>query len=223
MVRSPGRNRMIRYVDLAVVACCLGLAGCSQASLMKRFTPAADEAISRKYVDLLRQQQFAQIECDLDPSLVDSNVQAMLTQMAALFPPGDPKSAKVVGAHVFRDSELSRTNITLEYEFPSQWLLVDITSQRKEDSFRIVGFHVNPISDSLENINKFTLIGKGPGQYSVLVLAVLASVFSFYVFVLCLRTKNLGKKWLWAIFILIGVGKLVVNWTTGDLGYQIVA
>jgi hypothetical protein len=214
---------MIRYFNFVAVACCLVLAGCNQSAMMKWFTPAADEAVARKYVDLLQQRKFEQIERDLDPSLVDSTLQDRLAKMAAMFPLDSPRSAKVVGAHVFHGPEFSRTNITLEYEFPSAWLLVDITTQRKGDVFTIVGFHVNPISDSLENLNKFTLIGKGIVQYSVLAMAVFATLFSLYVLVLCLRTKNIKRKWLWAIFILIGVGKLAVNWTTGQWTFQTLA
>lgn len=214
---------MTRSLGLIVAVCCLAFTGCSQAALMKHFTPPEDEAIARKHIDLLQQGKFDEIMHDLDPSLVDSNIRNTLGQMAAMLPAESPKSAKVVGAHVFRGSESSRTNITLEYEFPSKWVLVDVTTQKKDDSFSIVGFHVTPIADSLENLNRFTLIGKGAAQYSVLVLAVLATLFSLHALLLCLRTKNIKKKWLWAIFILIGVGKLAVNWTTGEWGFQSLA
>lgn len=211
---------MPRCFRLIAVACCVVLAGCSQAALMKHFTPPEDEAIARQYFDQLRQRKFDQIEHDLDPSLVDSSITSTLAQMAAMLPAESPKSAKVVGAHVFHGPEFSRTNITLEYEFPSKWLLVDITTQKKADAFTIVGFHVTPISDSLENLNKFALIGKGGRQYFVLILAILATLFSLYALVSCLRTKNVKRRWLWAIFILAGVGKLAVNWTTGAWGFQ---
>lgn len=214
---------MNRSLNLLVAACFLAFAGCSQAALMKRFAPPEDEANARKYVDLLRQGKFDEIVHDSDSSLVDSNIQDTLARMAAIIPAEDPKSIKVVGAHVFHGSEFSRTNITLEYEFPSKWVLVDVTTQKKDSSFSIVGFHVNPIADSLENLNKFTFVGKGGVQYSVLTMAVFTTLFSLYAFVMCLRTKNVKRKWLWAIFILVGVGKLAVNWTTGEWGFQTLA
>ena len=80
-----------------------------------------------------------------------------------------------------------------------------------------MGFHVTPIADSLENLYRFTLVGKGATQYAILSLAVLAPLFSLYVFVLCIKTKMEKKKWLWLIFIVLGFGKLVVNWTTGEI------
>lgn len=214
---------MSRSLIFALSTFCLLLFGCDQAALVKRFASPEDEANARRYIDLLRQGKFAQIERDLDPSLVDSNIQDTLGRMAAMIPPEGPKSIKVVGAHTFRGPDVSRTNITLEYEFPSKWVLADVTTQKKEGSFTVVGFHVTPIADSLENLNKFTLVGKGKVQYFVLMLAILATLFSLYALVLCMRAKNIKNKWLWVIFVLVGVGKLAVNWTTGEWGFQTIA
>lgn len=183
---------------------------------MKKLTPAEDESIARRYVDLLRQHGFEQIERDLDASLVDSNLRDTLDKMAGMFPAEDPKSVKVVNVRLFSNQESSTHSLTLEYEFPSKWLLVDMAIQRKGGASTIVGFHVNPIPDSLENLNRFTLIGKSALQYLVLAIAVLWPLFCLYVLVLCIRSKNQKLRWLWAIFILCGVGKLAVNWTSGE-------
>lgn len=214
---------MIRYLNLTIAACCLAFVGCNQAALMKRFASSEDEANAKKYIELLQQRKFEQVERDLDSSLVDSNIQDTLERMAAMIPAEGPKSIKVVGAHAFSGPDISRTNITLEYEFSDRWLLADVTTQKKEGSFTVVGFHITPIADSLENLNKFTLIGKGKVQYFGLILAILAILFSLYALVLCVITKNVKSKWLWVIFILVGVGKLTVNWTTGEWGFQTLA
>jgi hypothetical protein len=60
-------------------------------------------------------------------------------------------------------------------------------------------------------------VGKGATQYAILSLAVLAPLFSLYVFLLCIKTRMGKKKWLWLIFIVLGIGKLGVNWTTGQV------
>jgi hypothetical protein len=111
------------------------LVGCDQAALMKSFTPTADESIARNCVDLLRQEKFDQIERQLDPTLVDSNLRNTLAEMAALFPHGDPESVKVVGLNVSQRQEYSATTIQLEYEFPGKWLLVSVTTQKKRRCF----------------------------------------------------------------------------------------
>jgi hypothetical protein len=192
------------------------LSGCNPATLMQKMVPQEDEAISRRYVDDLRQNRLNQIEQDMDPGLKDSNMHGTLASMAAMFPAQEPVSTKVVGFRSFLGN-VRGTDITLEYEFPEKWLLAEVVTQKSGGVTTIVGFHVTPIADSLENLNRFTLVGKGATQYAILSLAVLAPLFSLSVFVLCIKTRMGKKKWLWLIFIVLGIGKLIVNWTTGQV------
>jgi hypothetical protein len=192
------------------------LSGCNQVTLMHIMIPQEDEAITRRYVDDLRQNRLDQIERVLDPELKDSNMHGTLASMAALFPAQEPISTKVVGFRSFFGNA-RRIQITLEYEFPQKWLLAEVVTQESDGVRTIVGFHVTPIADSLENLNRFTLVGKGTTQYSILSLAVLAPLFSLCVFVLCIKTRMGKKKWLWLILVFLGIGKLVVNWTTGEV------
>jgi len=34
--------------------------------------------------------------------------------------------------------------------------------------------------------------------------------------VVCIRTPFKGRKWPWVLFILVGIGRIAVNWSTGD-------
>lgn len=206
---------------LVAVAICLSLIGCDQATLVKKWTKPEDELRARNYVDLLRQGKLDQVIHDLDPSVANSNVRDTFLKMAALFPNESPESVKVIGVHVFHGPEYSATSMTLEYQFPSKWILVDLTTKQAEAVTTIVGFHVSPLSDSLENLNKFTIVGKNPTQYLMLILAACFFVFSLYALILCIRTTDGKKKWIWALLALVGVGSLGVNWTTGQFTFAI--
>jgi hypothetical protein len=201
---------MMRYLTWLNIALCLCFTGCNRAALVKKVVPQEDEVFARKYVDLLRQRAFDQIEQKLDPSISSSDVRNTLTTMAEMLPAQEPHSTKVVAYNL-------RHSLTLEYEFPDKWILVDMSIKRIGDASTITGFRVTPILDSLEHVNRFSLAGKSTVQYAVLGLAVAAPTFTFYVLAVCLKTKNQTRKWLWAIFILVGVGKLGVNWTSGSL------
>ena len=190
---------------------------------MKKFTPPEDASIAKGYVELLQQGKFDQIEHDLDSSLIDSNVRNTLSKMAAFFPAESPESVKVVGAHIHRDQQSSKVDITFEYQFPSTWLLVNVTTQKNGDVRTVIGLNVTPIADSLENLNKFTLVGKSAFQYLTLTCDVGSLLFTLYVFALCVRSKDMKPKWLWLIIVLVGVGKFAVNWRTGQWTYQLSA
>jgi hypothetical protein len=213
---DTARNRIIRSLYFAGVVVSALLIGCDEATLMKKFTPVEDVSIARSYVDLLIQGKFEQIQQGLDPSIADPNIQSTLTSMRAQFPTETPKSIKVVGANLFHEPQYSESDLTLEYEFPSKWLLVNVNVRRNGPAVTISGFYVSQISDSLENINRFTLKGKDAIRYSILATALLLPLFSLCVLVLCIRTQNVKKKWLWILFILVGLGRLAVNWKTGE-------
>lgn len=211
----------MRFLSLIPIVMILLLAGCDQASMMKKMTPPEAESVAKGYVDLLRQNRLDEIEKNLDSSIKTPDIHSTLVKMAQMIPTQQPESIKVVGAHknVFnglKEPKTTTTNIVFEYQFQSKWLLINVATQKKEEITTIVGFNVNPIPDSLENLNKFRLVGKSPLQYSVLLLAILVPLFTLYAVILCIRTKIEKKKWLWVIFVLAGIATFSVDWTTGQ-------
>jgi hypothetical protein len=194
--------------------------GCSQERMMTAVTPSGDEQAARSYIDLLREHKFDQIQNDIDPEVRTPKLHETLVEMATMIPPQTPISLKVVGANTFSSPSFYKSNITFEYQFPGKWLLANVAVQKKDGVSTIVGFNVKGIPDSLENLNSFKLRGKGILQYAVLAGTILAPLFSLYVLVLCARTKIPKRKWLWIIFILFGIGKFAVNWTTGQWGFM---
>jgi hypothetical protein len=187
---------------------------------MKKMTPAEDEKFARESVDLLRKQQWEPIRRELDPSVVsDPNAEYTIGKMMGMFPAGEPKSVKVVDVKFLRHQDVWIHSLTLEYEYPATWLLATVSIRSANGTSTIAGMNVTPIADSLESINRFSLADKSALHYLILGLAVALPIFCIYVLVVCLRTKNQKRKWLWAIFILFGVGRLAMNWTTGELTF----
>ena len=207
---------MTRFKSLVGIGLSVILVGCGQATLMKVFTPPEVESQARAYVEQLRQGKFDQIERDFDQGFVDSNFQDTLGKMAAFFPDEAPETIKVVGAHTSSRHGDGTADITLEYQFPSKWLLVNVATQRLNGVTAIMGIRVSPVTDSLENLYSFTLFGKSGIQYLILALTICSLLFSLYACVLCARTKIEKRKWFWILFTLAGVGRLGVNWATGQ-------
>jgi len=129
----------------------------------------------------------------------------------------------VVGIDRSNGQDYSKTESTLEYQFPKKWLADSFATQNNKITSGIVKFRVTPLADSLENLHRFTLIGKSGIQYSILALAVCSGMFSLYALILCIRTRDLKMKWLWMLIVLVGVEKVAVNWETGQLTFDILA
>jgi hypothetical protein len=196
------------------------VAGCDRAAIMRRMTPKDDEAFAKNAVDLLRHQKFGELKQEFSSDLTDyPYLDKTLATAAEIFPDAEPKSIKPVALQFSHDSGSSVHKLTLEYEFPSKWLLAAVVIKRTEGRTQVSGLWVTPIDQPLEYTNRFTLAGKGGFEYMVLGLTIVVPLFTFCVMAVCLRTKGLRWKWLWAIWILIGVGKLALNWTTGDVSF----
>jgi hypothetical protein len=208
---------MVLFMNVLILA--LYVSGCKRGNLIQKFVSPQDESTARHYVDLLRQGRYQEIEAQAEPNIQGPEMLGQLAAMAKLFPSGEPISVKVVGTNSFQGPDVARTSITLEYEFPGKWFLADVVMQRKDTGTSLTGFHVTPVVDSLERINAFALSGKSVPQYTVFLLAIAAVALSLYAFVLCLRSKIGKAKWVWSIICLIGVGRLAINWTTGQTGF----
>jgi hypothetical protein len=96
-----------------------------------------------------------------------------------------------------------------------KWVVASASLSGEPGEFRIVAFNVEPLPAPLSELNAFTLKGKSAAHYIFLLLPAADCVISIYAFVRCLRTKRLRRKWLWALFTLVGVVAFSINWTSG--------
>ena len=206
----------MRNAIFLVLMFLLLISGCGQASLMNAMALSADQQNAKSYIDLLRAHKFDQIEQALDPRIKSEGSPDLLARMASMIPTQDPTSVKLVGFNTFKSTHVYKSNLTFEYQYPNQWLLINFATEKKDGVSTIIGFNVRPLDHSVEDINKFTLSGKGILQYVVLGAAILAVLLSLFSLILCIRTKIAKRKWLWIVFILVGVGGVAVNWTTGQ-------
>jgi hypothetical protein len=207
---------------LAALALLL-VSACDQQGLMQKFSSAEDQAHAREVIDSLRTGNLEAIEKVADPTISGPNLHETLVKMAALIPKQEPTSVKLVGAHTMYGPNGTTKNLTFEYDFSGKWFVMNVASLEKPGASTIVGMHVYPQSSSLEEQNRFRFSGRTSLQYVVLALAVLFPLLTIYALVLCAKTRLSGRKWPWVLFILIGIGKFAVNWTTGASGITPVA
>jgi hypothetical protein len=195
--------------------CLLAFSSCHPDAAIDWMVSKGDRDVTTYYIDLLRDQNFYPIERDMDPSLKGDNLPTTLKEMSRLIPKGKPLSVKIVGVNAWGTPGASEKNITLEYEYPGKWLLANVATRTTKSHFTIIGFRILPLPDSLENINRFTLAGKTPIHYAVFGFVILVPLFIVFSLVQCARTK-MKRKWLWMIFIGLGVCKFSIDWTSGQ-------
>lgn len=210
----------IRFMSYMAVL--LFVSACSQADMLEKFIPKQEDANARAYIQELQDRRLDNIEEHLDSSIKTPSVHATLEKMSSFFPSDSLKSIKPVGAHTFTNNGVKEVNLTYEFEYPSKWLLVNVATRSKDGKTSIIGFNVVPQADSLENINKFSLTGKSISQYAFLALAIALVIFTLVTLVACIRIRPMKRKWLWIVGILCGIGKFGLNWTSGQIFFNVI-
>jgi len=216
----------MKHLSLVLAVVLLaGLAGCSRTGEISVLPE--DEQAARHYVDLLRQGDFARIAADTDPAVRPSLSRDALAKMAAAIPPGEPASVKVVAAAALTgetaDGGFTQNMLTLEYAYPdaapARWLVVGVALRKAAvggAAPTLAGFRITPLPSDLATLNRFTLAGKTPLHYLVLVLALVIPVFTLYAAFVLIRTPlDTWKKALWMAAIVAAVGRFTIDWTFG--------
>lgn len=215
--------RFFRLLLLALVS--ILAAACSQQDMIDKITPQAESAYAQKVIAELRAGDYASVRQALAPQLRTPGIDEHLPKLAALFPKGAPKTVKVVGSYTLSMSRQggplkTQYQLTYEYEFPGSWVVANIVLAKERDQLAVTGIHIQPLAHSLEETNAFTLAGKGALHWAFLLLAIAVPLFCVYAFVACVRMASLKRKWWWALFTLIGVFTVSINWSTGELSVQ---
>lgn len=201
----------------------LALVGCGDKVRLEEVSTPEDQAVARGYLEALRQRDFEAVERDTDESLRGPGLRASLEKLADRFPEGEPRSEQLVGANRVESDEGTTVVSTFELGFEQGWVVAAASVREKDGARTLVGLQVEPAEQSLAELHRFTLAGKGVVHYLVLLAAAGVLGFTLWTFVVYLRTDVPGWKWPWALFILLGLGKFTFSWTTGQLVFDPVA
>jgi hypothetical protein len=207
---APMRTRLLALSSFLL------LVGCSSPDRLAHSVPAADQALAMHYVELLRTRSFDDIDRATVPSARGPRLYAALLKMTETLPERAPTSSKLVSAQVTAEQDGTKMNLVYEYDFDGQWVLANVALLRKPDAVLLAGLGVRAIPESLEEYHRLTFAGKSPLHFVVFALAVALPLLTLYALVACIRTRMSWTKWLWVVFIAIGLGRFSINWTTGE-------
>jgi hypothetical protein len=181
------------------------------------FYPKEDVEFSKGYFDLFRERDFEAIEARVDPGLRNPQLRSELEKIAAVIPREEPVEIQVADARTVMGGGVIRVHVTLQYAYPEQWLLLSIGLLKQGGDTFVTGIHAQTLPNSLEYVNRFTFEGKGVLHYVIFVSSIIVPLLIIAAVVLCIRTPVPKRKWLWILFILMGVVRFKLNWTDGNL------
>ena len=205
----------MRILMLTILA--MLVAGCNQHAFMEKFSTPEVLADAKSHVAKLQSRDFASLEDAMDDRLKQELKRSTLSQMADLIPAGQPSSIELVEAKRTIGGTDTTYYTAFEYLFGDKSVVISLTILEQNGARKIVAFYVTPQPAPLAEQNAFSLIGKSFAQYAVLAGAISALLVSLIALVKCARTKVMERKWLWVLGILVGFGKISINWQTGEL------
>lgn len=205
----------------AAVLLMLGLTGCKVGWFIDTIAPDAIRD-GKRYFQELRLRQVDQVLQSFDPSADKDRLRGDIDSVAALVPQQEPLSVETLGATAeCKGSGVCTKLITLEYKYPDRWILFQVTVSNQSGHYAITDLSVKQESLPIESIRRFALRGAGWLRYSILLTALLSVGLAFYALVLCVETPIQKRKWLWIIVTILGIGKLGIEWSSGELWYKI--
>lgn len=205
---------------LTVLLIATAVAACDSEAVFQKFIPQEEAAEGQKIIALVAARNFESIEGRLDASLRTPDAREKFNQLGDYIPKGQPKSISTIGAHTFKGETDTRYDLTYEYEYEKTWMIASVVLHRKVGQLLLEGFHVNLTPQSQKALNAFNLSEKGPLHFAVLGLAVVIPLFIVATLVVCYRTTIAKRKWLWYLFIALGLVQFSLNWTTGAWNIQ---
>ncbi|MGF1526249.1 MAG: hypothetical protein ACFCBW_05590 [Candidatus Competibacterales bacterium] len=197
------------------------VAACSYQDIAEGLTPQAESQFAENYLRRLLARDFDYVKQHLDAGVAPQVTDKVLLEMVEQFSAGELLSIDLIGSRVLSSSSQLQSNFSFELQFSENWMLANIALKTVNDTISVMGLSGQRLNASLRSANAFTLEGKSPLHYLVLMLAMVVSVFTLVTLYFCVRTPRLKLKWLWLVFVLIGIGSMNLNWTTGQYGFQL--
>lgn len=201
------------------------ISGCSMDEIPEKMIPEkADKYANEFLTDLIIKGDIDKCYDKFDNQIKNKKAKTFLINTNNNLAGKEIVNKRIIGSRwtTFNSGE-NTTNYQLnyEYQFKDFWVYFSFNIIEKENNFKILGFKGQVFENSLSKANEFTFKDKGFKQYVFLTIAILIVLFIITTEIFVIKSK-IKKKWLWIIGILIGLIGFQLNWTTGEIGVQLI-
>lgn len=194
---------------------------CTYNKMAERLIPKEESAFARTIIDAVIANDYKTVSESSRSDLYLKLTDTKFKEIHDFLPQGKVLSCEIVGSQVHTINGDWQASFTYEYGFEdSNWILANVVLVKQDDKLLVAGLNFYAFPASQKEINKFTLYEKTTKHLLILLCAILFPLFSIFTFVVCLKTPFKKRKVLWAIFILIGITSITINWTSGQVFFN---
>lgn len=197
------------------------MAACEQKTLLKHIVSEADDKLAKEFIEDVRTGHMVEAGALMDPRLHTSQAFQGMGQIVQAFKGGELKSIELVAAKQFfrygMDGSERHVNLEYEMELSTGWFYGNVAIGLGGEKGRVIGAQFNQTPKALSEMNSFGYVDwmdRPVTHLFFLLLCVVPPIVCMTAFIKCLRSR-IKRKWLWAIFVLFGLGAINLNWTTG--------
>lgn len=193
---------------------------CSYDSVMDKLAPKKEVKFAEEYLAKLRDKDFNYVKSQMSKETLARANDVLLVKMSNYFRKGKLLSTELIGSQVNVFNGKWQGNFSFEYHFTDGWNTANVVFKKVDRKYEVIGLNVYQPNMSQKELNEFTFKNRSIVQYLILLLAIVIPAFIIVTTYYCARTPIPKRKWLWVIFVLIGIFAVQVNWTTGGISIQ---
>ncbi|NQT87603.1 hypothetical protein HQ560_12610 [bacterium] len=218
-----------RLARILLLGTAVALAGCAgtKASLLSRIPKKANSFAKGFIHDLMADKTDdagGKIGLPLRPEDIDKGN----ADVARLRRRDQYQDFQPVGVRQFvfaSEGRSQRTSIDYQIEFENAYVVVSVVVETRkdeegEDVMTVTSFRTDEVEQRLQDQNVLGFSDLGTGHYVFITVAVVVLLATIAAVLMCVFGRG-SRKVLWILLILMGVGSVRFNWTTGDQRYAL--
>lgn len=196
------------------------LSSCTPTEIPDKFVPQKANEFAINYIDSLKTGNLQYCYDKLSEGLQNNEAQDFNLQIHEFLMSKNLISKRIISSnseHIISDNPFTIYNLSYEYQYSdSLWEYFSFRLKEAEDEFIVQAFKIQPSGQPLSIEHEFIFQNKSVWHFVWFIIALIIPIF-ILVTLIFLISLPLKRKWLWIIFVLLGVVSFSLNWTSGEI------
>lgn len=197
------------------------VSGCTFNPFFQDDLPKEDKLFSENYIDILQLNEINKAKYFFSDDLRNSATE-WLDTIVVIVNQEKVKNKKLVYQKIINNNNPYRAILSYELEYSNYCSLIELTIEKINDNYKIAGLYYYPMSGTFEELTTFKITSKPFTHYLMLIISAIVLIIIVYALIVCVR-EPIKNKWLWIIFILIGISKISFVWSSGTFDFQLIS
>lgn len=211
----------MNYIKILLSSFFLIVSGCNFNPFFQDDLPKEDKLFAENYIDILQSNDINKARSYFLDDLSNSNTE-WLDTIVVIINQEKIKNKKLVYQKIINNINPYRSTLSYELEYSNYHVLIELTIEKIDDNYKIAGLYYYPMSGTFEELTTFKISSKPFTHYLMLIFSAIVLIVIVYALIVCAR-EPIKNKWLWIIFILIGISKISFVWSSGTFDFQLLS